>query len=537
VFKRHSSLKLRTTITLLVCSVIAVVLFVVHSVYLAQSTQQSKLGLEEKAGAVLHTLTVTPLISQALQTPILLPSLQNYVEQVRRQNDLLFIVVMDMQGIRQTHPDPTMIGKHFIGGDEVRALLYGEESISEAKGTLGPSLRIISPLYDEQHRQIGAIAVGISTAKVEQTIAKNRWFTYWAIVFGGVIGSLGAFILARQIKKIMFGMEPSEIAELLEERSAMLQSIKEGLIAVNADEQITLINDEAKRLLLQNGEPENLMQTESSKHWPALLHLRQVLETGLAGRDEEIEFNGSTLLTNSVPMRVNNQVIGAIVTFRDKTEVSQLVQRLTGISHYAEALRVQAHEFMNKLHVILGMVNLRAYDQLETYIMDTANHYHTEVGSLIRQIKDPVIAGFILGKMNRGREVGVDVSITSTSYLPQSAQAEATHELVTVLGNLLENAMDALDGLASPAIVLTFDHDDERLRCTVRDNGNGIDPAVLPQIFEHGFSTKGSRRGIGLYLVKQSLDRLGGTITCESSPQTGTLFVVTLPYASKENGL
>ena len=236
---------------------------------------------------------------------------------------------------------------------------------------------------------------------------------------------------------------------------------------MNADAQITLINDEAKRLLRQNGELENLLLMESSKHWPALLHLRQVLETGQAGQDEEIDFNGSTLLTNSVPVRVNNQVVGAIVTFRDKTEVSQLVQRLTGISHYAEALRVQAHEFMNKLHVILGMVNLRAYDQLETYIMDTANHYHTEVGSLIRQIKDPVIAGFILGKMNRGREIGVEVSITPTSYLPESAQAEVTHELVTVLGNLLENAMDALDGLESPTIVLTFDHDDDRLRCTV----------------------------------------------------------------------
>jgi two-component system sensor histidine kinase DcuS len=298
-----------------------------------------------------------------------------------------------------------------------------------------------------------------------------------------------------------------------------------------------LINDEAKRLLRQNGELENLLLMESSKHWPALLHLRQVLETGQAGQDEEIDFNGSTLLTNSVPVRVNNQVVGAIVTFRDKTEVSQLVQRLTGISHYAEALRVQAHEFMNKLHVILGMVNLRAYDQLETYIMDTANHYHTEVGSLIRQIKDPVIAGFILGKMNRGREIGVEVSITPTSYLPESAQAEVTHELVTVLGNLLENAMDALDGLESPTIVLTFDHDDSRLRCTVRDNGNGIDPAVLPHIFEHGFSTKGTRRGIGLFLVKQSLEKLGGSIECESNKGVGTRFIVTLPYAIKENGL
>ncbi len=192
---------------------------------------------------------------------------------------------------------------------------------------------------------------------------------------------------------------------------------------------------------------------------------------------------------------------------------------------------------MNKLHVILGMVNIKAYDQLENYIMDTANYYHAEVGSLIRQIKDPVIAGFILGKMNRGRELGVDISVTPTSYLPESAQPEVTHELVTILGNLLENAMEAPDGYDSPAIVLTFDHDEDRLRCSVSDNGKGIEPAVAAHIFEHGFSTKGTRRGIGLFLVRQSLEKLGGTIECQSLPGEGTRFIVSLPYASKESGL
>lgn len=536
MLKQNSPLKLRTTITLLVCSVIALVLFVVQSVYLTQSTEQTRLCLEEKAKAVLHTLTVAPFVMDALNDEHQQAALEDYIEQVRKQNSLLFIVVMDMQGIRHTHPDVTRIGKHFIGGDEERAL-HGQESVSEARGTLGPSLRIITPLYDQHHQQIGAIAVGIATNKVEEIIATNRMFTYWAIVFGGLIGTIGAVLLAHQIKKIMFGMEPSEIASLLEERNAMLKSIKEGIIAVNANAQITLINDEAKRLLRQNGELENLLLAQSSKHWPAMLHLRQVLETGLSRQDEEIEFNGSTLLTNSVPVRVNGQVTGAVVTFRDKTEITQLLQRLNGISHYAEALRVQAHEFMNKLHVILGMVNIKAYDQLENYIMDTANYYHAEVGSLIRQIKDPVIAGFILGKMNRGREMGVDISVTPASYLPESAQSEVTHELVTVLGNLLENAMDALDGDDSPTIVLTFDHDNERLRCTVCDNGKGIDPAVLPHIFEHGFSTKGTRRGIGLFLVKQSLEKLGGSIECQSKPGEGTRFIVSLPYASKENTL
>ena len=123
----------------------------------------------------------------------------------------------------------------------------------------------------------------------------------------------------------------------MEERSAILQSIREGVIAVDKHANITLINEEAKRLLRQNGSVETLLSKESSKHWPKLLHLQDVLESGVSQQDEELVFNGMTLLTNSVPVKVNGAIVGAVVSFRDKTEVSQLVQRLSGISNYAEA--------------------------------------------------------------------------------------------------------------------------------------------------------------------------------------------------------
>ena len=190
---------------------------------------------------------------------------------------------------------------------------------------------------------------------------------------------------------------------------------------------------------------------------------------------------------------------------------------------------------MNKLHVILGMVNIKAYDQLEHYIMGVAEHYHSEVGTLVRQIKDPVIAGFMLGKINRARELGIDLTVTEESYLPESTQPTITHELVTVLGNLLENSMEMLTGHPSAAISVALDYEDGNLMCVVKDNGDGIDPEVLPYIFEQGFSTKGEGRGLGLYLVKQSLTKLGhSTIECKNNPGRGVCFIVTLPYQCKE---
>jgi len=533
VFKFAYPMKLRTTITLLVCSVIAVVLLVVHTVFVTQSTALSKNGLEEKTRAVARTLTEMPFIAAAIDLPSQQKALQDYIESVRKKNELLYIVVMDMNAIRHTHPNPGIIGQKFQGGDEMRAL-QGEETLSEAKGSLGSSVRVISPLY-YQGRQVGAIAVGVSTNKVKSIIAANLWFAYMALLFGALIGAIGAYYLARKIKAMMFGLEPSEIASLLEQRSAILQSIREGVIAVNEKSEITLINAEAKRLLKLNGSFDELKQDERSKSWPKHLHLEDVLQSGVAKYDEELELNGRSLLISSVPVLVNAKITGAVVSFRDKTEITQLMERLSGVSDYAEALRMQTHEFMNKLHVILGMVNIRAFDQLQHYIMGIAEKYHNDVGGLVRRIQDPVIAGFLLGKINRAFDVGITITVTDDSYLPESTKPDQQHMLVTILGNLLENAIDELQEVEDPTIIVALDYDQGSVVCVVKDNGKGIDPDLLPYIFERGFSTKGSDRGLGLYLVKQSLAKLeDASIKCRNNTDRGACFIVTLPYVGKE---
>lgn len=533
MFRLSSPLKLRTRITLLVCTVIALVLLVVHTIYVTQSTALTKSSLEEKALAVAHTLSETPFVAAAIDVPEEQQALQEYVELIRKRNQLMYIVVMDMNAIRHTHPDVTKIGQRFQGGDEVRAL-HGEDTMTEAMGSLGNSIRAMSPLF-YHGRQVGAVAVGISTQKVQALISANLWFAYLALIFGGIVGAIGAFYLARRIKAMMFGLEPNEIASLLEQRSAMLQSIREGVIAVNSDSEITIINEEAKRLLRQSSSLESLMHSEGRKHWAKLLHLEQVLETGVAQHDEELSFNGLSLLTSSVPIRVNGEITGAVVSFRDKTEVSQLIERLSGMSNYAEALRMQAHEFMNKLHVILGMVNIGAFEQLEHYIMGIAERYHSDVGALVRQIKDPVIAGFLLGKINRANEAGIEITVTEDSYLPESMDSEQVHVLVTILGNLLENAIDALAGVENPVITVALDYEQDSLFCVVKDNGHGIAADVLPHIFDQGYSTKGINRGLGLYLLKQSLAKYdSASVECRNNPDRGASFIVTLPYAGKE---
>lgn len=185
------------------------------------------------------------------------------------------------------------------------------------------------------------------------------------------------------------------------------------------------------------------------------MDLTEVLRDGTVLRDEEINIKERLLLINTVPIRSNGKIIGAISTFRDKTEVRQLLQRLDGIVNYADALRERSHEFMNKLHVILGLLHLKSYKQLEDYIIKTANNYQEEIGSLLGKIKSPIIAGFLLSKINRTSDAGHKLVIDNESQLPESSNEDQITVLITVLGNLIENAIEALSDqpeakLASP---------------------------------------------------------------------------------------
>ena len=320
--KQKVALRLSTSITLMVSAVIISVLLVVHTLFFVQLSKMAQEGLQDKAVAVARSLSFSPTIIHGLTDPEAGKRIQAYTSQVQKANNLLFIVVTDMNGIRYSHPNPEMIGQHFIGND-LEPALQGKENSAINRGVLERALRIFIPVYEPHGKQIGVVAIGISLTSIASVVSETRWTIPWTILFGALIGSLGTWFLVKALKRIMLGFEPYEISNLFEQRNAMLQSIKEGVIAVDANSRITVVNHEAKRLFKQSGPMENLLLSSASKYWPVRLYLEQVLETGIARRDEEINFNGSILLTNTVPVMVKGDIIGAIATFRDKTEVSQ----------------------------------------------------------------------------------------------------------------------------------------------------------------------------------------------------------------------
>jgi len=524
--------KLSTIIICLVCLVVLVSLMITDLLISNTVSENIRKHQDEKARMVARTVATSQIIIDALEDDQKTKVIQEYTKEIQSATDMMFIVVMDMNGIRQSHPNPEQIGKHFVGGDEKEAL-KGKEYVSRSRGTLGDSLRAFTPIYNETGEQIGVAAVGISLMSVEEALGRSNRSILTVTVLGLLVGVIGAILLARYIKKILFGLEPFAIAKIFEERSTMLQSVREGIIAVDSQQTITLVNQSARHIFHKAGLPQNPIGMKIHEFLPST-RINQVLESGKSELDEEQIINGVSILFNRVPLVMNGEVVGAISTFRDKSDVKQLAEQLTGVKTYAEALRAQSHEFMNRLHVILGMVQMKYYDDLLDYIRMLVGHQNQELGNLAQHIKDPALAGFLMGKLSYAREENVELMIEVNSLIPEPADPKIVHELITILGNLIDNAIEAMGDSSDKILDVTLQYGDKFLTMEVSDSGPGIPEELQGSLLEKGYSTKGENRGYGLYLVKKSIESLGGEWNIDSKLLLGTEIHIRIPYVVEE---
>lgn len=523
--KRLMSMKLSTAVTLMISSVIGSVLLLVYALWFIQISDTTRDGVKDTALAVARTFSDMPEVKQALTLPLQSGLIQPLALAITRRNDLLYAVVTDMHGVRYSHPNARLIGKQFIGED-IQPAFNGKENVAVNHGVLAPALRVFTPVFNDQQQQIGVVVVGISLSKVDEQIAKGRWDVLLTVLFSALVCGIGTWSLVRGLKRVLLGLEPQEISTQFQQRQAMLHSLKEGVVAVDVEGRVTLINPAASEILLSGPGKE-------IAHTPLLADLQEVLQTGDPIYDRELGCNGFLLISNTVPVRSQNAIVGAISTFRDKTEVSQLLQRLDGMVNYVDALRTTSHEFMNKLHVILGLLNMKSYDKLEEYVLQTAHTYQADIGEIQHRIKSPVVAGFLIGKIQRAKERGFTLNLAEESLVPDCPNEKQVTVLVTVLGNLIENALDAMSGQSEGEVGLLLHYQNGWLSGEVSDDGPGIPPANIDAIFNKGFSTKGENRGVGLFLASQQLRELGGTLAVESEPGVFTQFFVHLPWDSK----
>ena len=456
--------------------------------------------------------------------------------------EIQFIVVADMNSVRFAHPDSEKIGQKFVGGDELQVVTHGDSYISEGIGTLGRSLRAFVPIYDISGKdQIGFVSVGTLNESINRAQRLAIINVIFIAFIGLIIGAIGTFLLTKNIKKNLFGLEPEEISKLYHEKDSMLQAIHEGIVAIDINGNINMLNDSAMEIL-QLREKYNAVNLTGLpiKDVFENTQLPEILLSGKAEYNSEQMVNNTLIVTNRVPIISDNQIIGAIATFNDKTQVTQLAEEITGVNQIVAALRANTHEFMNKLHVILGLIQLEKYSDAKTYILQTSENQKMILTNVIKRIEDPTIAGLIIGKISRAKELVIPFTIDEQSWLSHNrARNIPSHVLVTIVGNLLENAFEAVDRSdnQSNSVYLKIEESAHAITIIVKDSGIGLNDEQITKVFQRGYTTKPNSKGVGLHLVKKNIESCNGWIDVQSHPHNGSVFQVTLPLTEQRSSL
>ncbi|WP_210023534.1 MULTISPECIES: sensor histidine kinase [unclassified Paenibacillus] len=519
-------LKINWKIAILSFGIVLFSLCIAGSVLLGGIIRMKEEDLGWRLLVTARTVAQMPEVVAGLTQPDLSVGVQPAVERIRIINDVTYVVVMDMDRVRYSHPVQSLIGTISSGADEGSA--FAEHTyVSKAKGELGTALRAFVPIMNAEHVQVGVALVGRIMPTVGQVLLDLSSQAYIVLLLSLLFGFWGSWKLAQHIKQQMFELEPHEIARLLVERTATFHAMHEGVIAIDKYERITIFNEKAKHMLNISGDVigKRIHEVVPDTRLPEILKMNHPVY------NQEQAIGGDIIMSTRVPITVGGRTVGAVAIFQDRTEVTRMAEELTGVKAFVDALRVQNHEYMNKLHTIGGLIQLGNNEKALDYLFEITEQKEELTRFLTQRIKDDSLTGLLLGKISHGRELGIEVTIDRQSRLERFPERLDQHDFVILLGNLLENAFDALQQVQrDKRIFVSIEQDEQILSVLVEDNGCGMDEATRARIFERGYTTKGrSERGIGLHLIAGMVDKGGGTIQIDSTPGEGTAFLVSFP--------
>ena len=496
--------------------------------YTAMISEVLEDQIGKRALQVSRTVAQLPMVKHQIVKPRPEGKLQALAEKIREEVGAEFIVIGNRDGIRFSHPKPDRLGKKMVGGDNAPALERGESYVSRAVGTLGPSIRGKVPIFDESGGIVGVVSVGYLQENVRVIIHDHQLKVGVLVGVLVVFGILGAVSISNRFKRAIFDLEPEQIARLLTERETIIDSIREGIVAIDRHAKVTVVNRQAIVILGKDSESQIIGQPIKDVLPGA--KLSRILSGGEQRHDQELEVNGTIMLINTVPMIEQDTIIGAVASFRRRDELDILAKQFSQVKEYSEMLRAQTHEYSNKLHTIAGLIQIdHDKEALELISQETAG-YQGLIAFLAKAVPFPVLAAFILGKYNHAQELRIEFEIDPDSQLKDVPSELSREKLVTILGNLLDNAFDAaLQGEHQAKVKLSMTDVSNDLVFEVEDSGAGVPAEKSEQIFERGFTTKQNDRGHGLYLARKALRDLGGQITLSDSDLGGALFSVFIP--------
>jgi sensor histidine kinase regulating citrate/malate metabolism len=526
--RRRSESSLAVRLLLLQGVMVGAVVLTSTVVAYREAQQAVRQSAEQETTAIVASLADSPLVIDAVTGNDPTAVLQPYVEEVRADTGTSFITVLAPDRTRYTHPDPREIGRPFRG--TIAPALAGKTFTETYTGTLGPSVRATGPVLDADGDVVALVSAGLTVDAIGEELAAAVPGIAGTAAATSAVGGLASWGLSRRVRRQTHGLSPAALARMVEYHHAVLHAVREGLLLVDGEQRVQLANDEARRLLDLDGDPAGRHLTELGLP-PELT--RTLCRQGTVV--DEVHVTGTrVLVVNQAAARPSGRSAGTVVTLRDHTDLQALTGELDSVRAFAEALRAQAHEAANRLHTTVSLVELGRVQEAVDFATAELASAQRLTDRVVDGVDEPVLAALMLGKAATAHERGVTLEIDPATAVGSTGIPGG--DLVTIIGNLLDNAIEAaLAGDPPREVQLALWVEDDRLQIRVEDTGPGFAPEDVERAFERGWTTKesagaspkGLGRGLGLALAAQAVARNDGSIHVRPGP--GAEFRVSLP--------
>lgn len=461
-----------------------------------------------------------------------IPAIAEFMQQVVDRSDASFIVIGDNKGIHLFHSVyDDRVGTTLIGGDN-QEVLQGKSLTTIRQGGLGISLRSKAPIFNDAGQVIGIVSVGYLTSYLDTITLGKAINIFIAAVLLLAALFIFSWFFTRSIKKQIFSLEPREIGLLVRQQKAMMESIYEGVIAIDSNLRIEVINQAARTLLNLSQPTRELRGQLITDVIPAVPFFSRDAMLAKDTHDEICRFNHATVIASRVRIMLEDKLQGWVITFRDRNEIDSLSAQLSQVKRYVDNLRIMRHEQLNRMTTLSGLLHMERYDEAIRYLQAQSEHAQVLLDFISSRFSSPTLCGLLLGKAARAREKGVELVFDPGCRMSRPAHLLVEAELISIIGNLLDNAIEATQRARlphEPVEVLILQNERE-LIIEVADRGVGIDPSIRDRIFDRGMTTKrNGDHGIGLYLISSYVTQVGGTIEVSDNAPRGTIFSLFIP--------